>query len=349
MGRMWIVALSAPCWLASGTAIGSEPPPTDPAMPINFLAGEPLDGQTGLTVVTEGLVVELAEETLITPLAGLHVDVEFGDEAVWTQRAGSRVLVAEAACSECATMLFDPARPAEAPSVLPVGDVTPGRDVLWLRQDDGERCSLARLDRRGVEVGRQPLDCAWFIQDEIAAGLVVYDESQDRRFVVDRHTLVKRHDLAGWYAADTVAGVLTLDGDDAALLDPETFAETRRYVAPTDIGSATLRAVSPDGTVAAISYDNPAWPGPRQRTDVWLLDVQSGAWTQVPEMPLAVSLKPLGVHFADDGRLVVAGWFEGTGEAVVVWDGQTTDVSVRPVDIAGIGDLAAFSTAALHS
>ena len=332
--------------LAPGVAASAAgpPAPVDPDYPINFLEGAPLDDPIGLTFVANGSVIRFGDSGVETEV----LDGVTADSVQWTRRAGRRALVDLSECDGCATLLIDPARPEAAPIPLPAAGVAVGIDRLWGRQSDGDTCRLLSLaPDSGDIVDAQPIRCGWVPQDEVEAGLVVWDEATDSRLVVDPDGLAPLHELPGWFVVDTVTGPLSIEDRDAVLLDPDTFSVTERYAAPTATSRPLIRAVSPDGTRAAISYDSPAWPGPRQRLDIWLLDVVAGTWTRVPGMPLAMALKSLGVAFADDGRLVMAGHFEGTGPAIVVWDGAAPDVGVRPVDIAGVGEFAVFSSSAL--
>lgn len=106
--------------------------------------------------------------------------------------------------------------------------------------------------------------------------------------------------------------------------------------APTTIGHpgfpGSCPAISPDGRYVMVEYGHPAWPGPRQRLDLWLYDLQSRRWVHVPSMPAPVALKFTEEAWSKDGRLVILGSFYGVGRALAVWRPGERDLSVRVVD-----------------
>ena len=77
-------------------------------------------------------------------------------------------------------------------------------------------------------------------------------------------------------------------------------------------------AADPSGRFVALAFAAPAWTGGRQVSDVWLLDVRSGALTQLPSMPAFVSLKATSIAWTHDGRLVLLGE-SGGRDVVAVW------------------------------
>lgn len=126
------------------------------------------------------------------------------------------------------------------------------------------------------------------------------------------------------------SGTLRWNGDSALRLGD------RRFPLPSSISLGRPRlTVSPDLRYAAVEYGEPAWPGPRQRLDVWVLDLRDGRWTQLPSMPVAASLKLTGLAWAGDGRLVLLGSFDGTGSALAVWRPGEPRLALRRTDFAG--------------
>jgi hypothetical protein len=95
---------------------------------------------------------------------------------------------------------------------------------------------------------------------------------------------------------------------------------------------------SPDGRLLAVSFEHPAWPGPRQRLDVWLLDLIELVWRHLPSMPVPAALKATGLSWAPDGRLVLLGDFDGLGSALAVWRPGQDRLAVRSVPPASRGD-----------
>ena len=62
----------------------------------------------------------------------------------------------------------------------------------------------------------------------------------------------------------------------------------------------------PHGPLVAVNFGDPADPGPRQASDVWLLDPRTGKFTHVPGYPIFEDLKFSGIAWTADRRLVVA-------------------------------------------
>ena len=63
--------------------------------------------------------------------------------------------------------------------------------------------------------------------------------------------------------------------------------------------------VQPHGPYVAIGFADPAYPGPQQAEDVFLLDRRSGSLVHVPGFPASIRLKLSSMAWAADGRLVL--------------------------------------------
>lgn len=113
----------------------------------------------------------------------------------------------------------------------------------------------------------------------------------------------------------------------------------RRVTLPSSPGSFSDGITSPDGRWIVVRMGDPAWPGPRQLLDLWLLDTRTLRWQHVPSMPAPVSLKQTGLAWAHDGRLVILGRFDATpdvsidrtNDVLAVWRPGETQLSVRSV------------------
>jgi len=84
-----------------------------------------------------------------------------------------------------------------------------------------------------------------------------------------------------------------------------------RQLAPSggcDGRASSPGSTSPQSTQAAASSPShsqiPPGRGPKQALDVWLLDTQTGALTELPGMPTLVSLKSTSMAWTHDGQLV---------------------------------------------
>ena len=62
----------------------------------------------------------------------------------------------------------------------------------------------------------------------------------------------------------------------------------------------------PHAPLAAINFGDPADPGPRQASDLWLLETHTGRLTHIPGYPIFEDLKFSSVVWTADGRLIIA-------------------------------------------
>ncbi|GII22373.1 hypothetical protein Pme01_19700 [Planosporangium mesophilum] len=160
-----------------------------------------------------------------------------------------------------------------------------GRGV-WLTRYDGTTCTLQEVALDGqTRTASRPVDC----------------------HVVPRA-------VTGRYL---LTGAATGDG---ALVLTDVQAGSRTTIRrPTAIGDPSDGLASPDNRYLAIAFEHPAWPGPTQRLDLWLLEPASQRWQQAPSMPVPAALKFTAMTWLPDGRLVLLGDFEHVGQAVAVW------------------------------
>ena len=63
---------------------------------------------------------------------------------------------------------------------------------------------------------------------------------------------------------------------------------------------------NPHARLVAINFGDPADPGPRQASDLWLLDPRAGKFTHIPGYPIFEDLKFSGIAWTADGRLIIA-------------------------------------------
>jgi hypothetical protein len=89
-----------------------------------------------------------------------------------------------------------------------------------------------------------------------------------------------------------------------------------------------------------VEFADPAWEGgPTQLLDVWLLDLRTRRWRQLPGMPVLAALKATSMAWTDDGRLLLLGSFDRVGGALAVWRPGQDRLAVRrlvlPADRAG--------------
>jgi hypothetical protein len=93
-------------------------------------------------------------------------------------------------------------------------------------------------------------------------------------------------------------------GDRVTFVDRATW---KRRVLPwrSILGYLDGALVQPHGRYVAIGFADPAYPGPPQAEDVFLLDRRRRSLTHVPGFPASIRLKFSSMAWAADGRLVL--------------------------------------------
>jgi hypothetical protein len=99
---------------------------------------------------------------------------------------------------------------------------------------------------------------------------------------------------------------------------------TRRLAWPSYFGNIIRVVPEPHGPLVAVDFGSPAYPGPAQAEDVWMLDTTTGAFTHLPAYPAQVDIKFSTVAWTRDNRLVIIA--QGGGRTVLgLWrPGQAT-------------------------
>jgi hypothetical protein len=100
-----------------------------------------------------------------------------------------------------------------------------------------------------------------------------------------------------WAVARDGEGHLTL-------VDRSTWLR-RRLPWKSILGSLDGAYVEPHGPYVAIGFADPAYPGPQQAEDIFLLNRRSGSLIHVPGFPAQIELKRSSMAWTDDGRLVL--------------------------------------------
>ncbi len=295
--------------------------------PIEFLDGDQLEGPTGLVLLVDDSIIDIDAGTEVR-VTGLPDGEEF---TFWSVSAG-REAVVYVSCTECEQEpeVFSLDRGSKSAERIAVGFPAPGIGGVWVKRFvSGTRCALSKVSLDGTTLkAEKPIDCDLRLVGETGLGLVVWSDPSVGA-VLDVDDLQPVFESGFIYA---VVGdrVLSKDGDGFLMTNQQTGEQTR-IASPTDIGSPSFETISPDGRYVSILFADPAWPGPRQRLDVWVLDMNTLEWTRLPSMPVAAGLKATGVKWAPDGRLVILGWFDEVGSAVVTWSPGDSRLSVREI------------------
>jgi hypothetical protein len=94
-----------------------------------------------------------------------------------------------------------------------------------------------------------------------------------------------------------------------------------------------LIGVHPNGRLAHVAF-YPALDGAEQTLDVWLLDLATRRWQQLPDMPLRLSPSKPQLRWTDDGRLLLlAGLADDAASMVAVWRPGEPRIAVRRVKL----------------
>jgi hypothetical protein len=243
-------------------------------------------------------------------------------------------------------------RPGAA-TATPVGradDVLRSRDGrgLWLwRQRDARHCSLREvgLDGRPRRLARR-VDCDAQPLADTDLGLLV--PTRGPRPDEPLTALVEpdgNRRLAAYPVVHAVTGDLVLWGGEELDQGPFTLTDRRsgarqRIPRPSRVGQAGVGLLSPDGRLLAVEFGDPAWDGgPAQLMDVWLLDLRTRRWSQLPGMPVLVALKFTSMAWTEDGSLLLLGSFDRVGDALAQWRPGQAQLAIRrlqlPADRAG--------------
>ncbi|MCI0689884.1 MAG: hypothetical protein L0Y54_21990 [Sporichthyaceae bacterium] len=296
------------------------------------LRGAPLTGPTGLSLLVGNTVFDLDAGTS-HPVTGLP-DLA---GTIRAQQVGATAVISFD-CPDCGPNSRLYAVSGGSAGALPLGSgnwAAPGHGGVWVKvYRTASRCTLAEIDLTGRTVREaRGIDCAGTPRAETELGLLarIQDGAGFEDVILAPGTLHRQLRADRIHA---VVGSRVLSGDAGGfmLTDHET-GRAESIALPTSVGFPSDGLVSPDQRFVAIAFEHPAWPGPRQRMDLWLLDLDTAQWTRLPAMPLPVALKATDMTWAPDGRLVAVGAFEQVGRAVVTWRPGDAQLRFRPVDL----------------
>lgn len=297
--------------------------------PINLLTGPDFAGPTGLMIVADDRIIDV-DRGLEQPILGLPND----DRAfVWAIDVAGRAVLTVDGEGATGPEVFVWDRDSNTADAVGVGFPSPAPDGIWLtRYLSDTECTLTKVGFDGGTLRpAQRWDCTRRLTAETSVGLVAWDTvSAAAGTILDPLDFRIRHTIPG---IPTVVGddVLSWSGEVLTIFDTTTGATVQVDAPPTD-GQPSVAEVSPDGASVAISFMNPAWPGPRQLLDIWLLDRAALTWMRLPSMPIAASLKFTATQWLADGRFAMFGDFDETGVAIALWTPGDPTFELRHLD-----------------
>jgi hypothetical protein len=342
---------------ASGTTppastVTSPPPavsspmtsPPDPREPMARLHGTPLPARTGLRllVAADPPVVVDIDSGLRRPVTGLPGRK---DRILWLQPVGPDAVISSTclACGPNAELFVLRHGSTAARRLGTAAQVAPsldGRGVWLTSYRDPRHCALAEIGLDGRERRpARPIDCRLHPRTETPLGLLVSvapaDEAMPGSDAIltpgDGHPVLRAPRIYAVFGHRLLAARQPQNwpADDGPLVVDELGGTRREIPRPTPIGSPSDGLPSPDGRWLAVSFEHPAWPGPRQRMDVWLLGLRDLRWRHLPSMPVPARLKFTSMSWTPDGRLVLLGDFDEVGTAVAVWWPGQQQLAIR--------------------
>lgn len=312
----------------------------DPEFPVNILAGESLGQTDDLVIVTSRQIIDVGRDE-IESISGLP---EYGDGTVAevVEAAGAAVLsVGCPVCDDPVRSEVFVLRDGSAGPAIAEGRASPGIDGVWVTQRDDASCNVLQVapDGSSLRPARE-IDCDLSLGEETSLGVVAGRGSTG--VLLDPETLDET-ESSGRVIAVFDHRVLVERAGSLTVVDPATDVSTPVKTPESD-GSVGYGIVSPDERFVLVAFGNPAWPGPRQLLDLWLLDTSTLEWSQLPGMPVAVALKSFAFDWAGDGRVVMLGAFDGVGTAVVTWKPLEDRLRLRMVNAQASSSIVAMST-----
>ena len=324
------------------------------------LPGLALPSPAGLRLLVandpEPFVIDVDSE-VIQPVTGLPAD---DDRTVHVEPVGEdAVVVSRRDCRgsgcEAGSLVYLVRRGGTVATRLgAASDVESSRDgrgVWLLDRQDSTHCTLGQVGLDGQpRRPARPVPCESVLIDELPAGLLVY--------------VSRSPNGAGPYSALVTAdGAFrrlpqVVDGVAGGNLVLSTV-EPGRLIALTDLRSGVshrlrwpstlndhvmgLIDTHPEGRLASVAF-YPAHSGAEQTLDLWLLELTTRSWQQLPDMPLRLGpSKPQATWTADGRLLLLAGLADDpAGGLVAVWRPGQPRIATRRVPLPEPGPPSGF-------
>ncbi len=252
--------------------------------------------------------------------------VQLGDRAA---------AVFDALCGSCpptdAVFLIGP----DDRAAIPLGsaaDVAQAmdRNAAWLfREAAKNRCTLTKvtLDGKTLRPAR-PIACGQAIRGSERSGFIVTRRADE--LLVDPATGLVRLRARQILA---IQGPYVLTADSSGRMQLHSLASKRQFAvpSPSTLPFVNLGAPDPTGNRIAVSFADPSHGSP-QLFDVWIFDVDSRRFTQMPSMPLGVELKFTSLTWTAAGEIVLLTRSRGR-DVLVLWRPGRMSIRTRHIDI----------------
>ena len=315
------------------------------------LPGVALQGRSGLRLLVAGgptpVVVDV-DTGAIQPVTGLPADQDrsthvesVGHDAVVVSRRDCRVGQCDADAvaylvghgSTAATRLG---------AVLDVESSRDGRGVWLLSRQDATRCALSQVGLDGQQRRLpRPLPCDAVLIEELPGGLLVYGPAS-RNGGAPYSALVGADGAfrrLPW-VVDGVAGadlvVRTVEPGKLIALTDVQSGVSHRLPWPSTLAAHVMGLIDghPDGRLATVAF-YPAHRSAEQTLDVWLLDLTTRRWQQLPDMPLRLAPSKPQLRWTADGRLLLLAGRRADDPAslVAVWRPGQPRIAVRQLNL----------------
>ena len=316
------------------------------------LLGVPLQGPSGLRLLVANdptpFVLDV-DTGAIQPVAGLPTDDDrsthvesVGEHAVVVSRRDCRGSACDAD-SVAYLVRHGGTVATRLRAALDVEWSRDGRAVWLLSRGDATHCVLSQvgLDGRQRPPAR-PLPCEAVLIEELPAGLLVYGSAS--RGGGDPYSALVTADGALRrlpVVVDGVAGgnlvLSTVEPGKLIALTDVRSGVSHRLPWPSELDAHVMGLIGghPDGRLAHVAF-YPALDRAEQTLDVWLLDLTTHRWQQLPDMPLRLApSKPQLRWTADGRRLLRAGRAGAPAGVVAVWRPGDPRIAVRQVKLPG--------------
>jgi hypothetical protein len=323
-------------------AFGDRPGQDGPAA-VRPLPGVPLRGASGLRLLVADdptpFVLDV-DTGALQPVTGLPTG---GDRAVHVESVGEDAVVVSrrdcrgrdcAADSAAYLVRHGGTVATRLGAASDVEAARDGRGVWLLTSQDRTGCVLSQvgLDGRSRRAAR-PLPCDAVLIDELPSGLLVYrsDGPSSALVTADGGLRPLPQVVDGVAGADLVLSTLER-GRQIALTDLRD-GTSHRLPWPSRLDDHVMGLIEghPDGRLASVAF-YPARDRAEQTLDLWLLDLTTRRWRQLPDMPLRLAPSKPQASWTADGRLLLLAELPGEPAGLVaVWRPGEPRIAVRRV------------------